>query len=500
MSTNSQVIIIDFTEEEIAEMSEVTEMMHPGAAVSLEKETGTKEKKEKKEKVIKEKKEKIIKEKKEKPEVPACNICTESYNKTTHKMIECACGYQACASCVKRYLLQSVHQPHCMNCRKEWKMEFIQETLPASFLRDEYRAMRETILFEEEKTYLPALQSEAERQMKVDAIQRDMIELQRIRECNSEKEDQLVSTQRAIEKDISDRLNVKQRDLYKWETKRIEKNTKEMIMKCPMGECRGFLDASYVCGLCAVKVCKSCSKELVDGHECHADDVATVEELKRSTKPCPKCHCRIYKTDGCDQMFCIQCHTAFSWNTGQVETGVIHNPHYFEALRAGNIHDPRHRQDHGGCGPIPSFRHILRIIQRGATEEQQLYIQHLYQQCVHHRQVTLIQLAVRDDRDVDRIAYLKGALDEKKFKQRVYVAHQKEKRMVEERQILDSYVTIGEELFRTMRDDNMMEFLQQYNTLRQVTFTAIFSLDKKYQHKGMVSTNDIIEQSKNPYL
>jgi hypothetical protein len=36
----------------------------------------------------------------------------------------------------------------------------------------------------------------------------------------------------------------------------------------------------------------------------------------------------------CNQVFCVLCGTAFNWNTGEIEKGVIHNPHaarYFEA-------------------------------------------------------------------------------------------------------------------------------------------------------------------------
>ena len=45
----------------------------------------------------------------------------------------------------------------------------------------------------------------------------------------------------------------------------------------------------------------------------------------------------------CDQMYCTVCHTPFSWKTGKIVTGVIHNPHYYDWQRSQN----------GGVAPRP---------------------------------------------------------------------------------------------------------------------------------------------------
>lgn len=377
---------------------------------------------------------------------------------------------------------------------------------PKTFLRDEYRKMRETILFEEEKTYLPPLQAEAERILTLAKLEKEERAVQKRVAENHANEDQMVRDQRIKQRALDTELSVLYTRMGELRYRRRAANTevKKFVMKCTVGECRGFLSEKYVCGLCTTAICKDCHAVLPEAssaddaspsppaHVCDPNEVATITELNRSTKPCPKCHVRIFKTEGCDQMFCISCHTAFSWRTGEVELGVIHNPHYFQALREGNIQDPRHRQDHGGCGPMPSY-HVIYAITRSLTSllDRKL-IETYYQQFLHHRQVTLVDLAHREDRTRERIKYLIGEVDEKTFKQKLYVSHQHSLRKREERQIIDSYVTIGEELFRMLTFDNHAQMLAQMNTLRDVTYKAIHELDNKYQHAGRIRAKELL--------
>jgi hypothetical protein len=96
-----------------------------------------------------------------------------------------------------------------------------------------------------------------------------------------------------------------------------------------------------------------CNEECEDSHVCDPDVVKTMKLINRDTKPCPKCSTMIHKIDGCAQMWCTTCQTAFDWRTGKVETGRIHNPHYFEFKSK--------TREHGDipCGGRPSYRELI---------------------------------------------------------------------------------------------------------------------------------------------
>ena len=100
---------------------------------------------------------------------------------------------------------------------------------------------------------------------------------------------------------------------------------------CIKEDCRGYLSSENRCGICNTEVCDKCMILKEDEHKCNNDDIETAKSIKENTKPCPKCNVRIYKSEGCDQMWCVNCHTTFSWTTNQINNGeVIHNPHYIE--------------------------------------------------------------------------------------------------------------------------------------------------------------------------
>jgi hypothetical protein len=118
------------------------------------------------------------------------------------------------------------------------------------------------------------------------------------------------------------------------------KDSEKCQRPCPVNECKGYLSTAWKCGMCETWVCPDCGNVKGDKndeeHVCDENDKMTLLMLKKDTKPCPGCYKPIHKTEGCDQMFCVQCHTAFSWNTGKKVNGVIHNPHYYEMQRAAN--------------------------------------------------------------------------------------------------------------------------------------------------------------------
>ena len=92
----------------------------------------------------------------------------------------------------------------------------------------------------------------------------------------------------------------------------------------------------------------------------------------------------------CDQMFCTNCNTGFSWRTGRIETN-IHNPHYFEWLRrtGGNVdRNPNEVQ----CGQEITSRFSRDLVMRIRNRRDEIESQNLNNNNNNETEEALLEL------------------------------------------------------------------------------------------------------------
>jgi hypothetical protein len=257
-----------------------------------------------------------------KVELPTCPICIENYNKSSRALVKCEyCPFEACSECCRHYLLQE-NDPVCMSgdCNRQWTPEFLSNHVSKKFVNTEYKNHCEKVLFDKQRALLPSTQ-----QLVENILKREDYQL-KIRAA-----DEVVNAARIAMHRI-------QNEYYRFTNTGVAGQERAVFTRaCPNSECRGFLSSQWKCGLCNKWCCNLCHEvkgmERDCEHTCDPNNVATATLLNSDTKPCPKCGEGIFKIDGCDQIWCTQCQTAFSWRTGKVETGAVHNPHYYEWMR-----------------------------------------------------------------------------------------------------------------------------------------------------------------------
>jgi hypothetical protein len=281
-------------------------------------------------------------------------VCCEKLNKVNHKRVDCPfCDLTSCRSCSQRYILSSFEDPHCMGCKTTWNREFIDSFCTGIFRNRDLKNHRENVLLEREKALMPSTQPEVERILKIKRMHRiireqkeNLIFLHNRYEISGVDE---VGEQIRALYDVMERTH---RELARLRNMSGYTVTKTFTRQCPLEVCKGFLNEDWYCGLCERQFCRDCNELLTDTHECDPGVVETMKLLNRDSKSCPKCGMVIHKLNGCSQMWCIGCHTAFDWRTGEIVTGRVHNPHYIEFRRNGML-----SREHGDipCGGIPSF-------------------------------------------------------------------------------------------------------------------------------------------------
>lgn len=285
-----------------------------------------------------------------------CDCCCEAFTKSQRKRIECSCDFTYCTKCLKHFLLDNGSNPTCMNCNKLLDRKFLCDMLGTNWVNTVYQQHITKFLYDTEISKLPSAQPKAQNIIKSKNIDKEIHNLQK--EIDKLKQQQ---QQKKLEK----------RNLLKNPIEKIQ-----FIKKCPADGCNGSLSTSWKCGMCLQFSCPKCHEVIgLDKnveHVCDENSLASVEEIKKTTRNCPGCGAATFKISGCDQMFCTVpgCETAFSFRTGRKQTGIIHNPHYFQmraqGLLGANTRTPGDRI----CGGPPDYAVINYICDLINIDEQ----------------------------------------------------------------------------------------------------------------------------------
>ena len=344
-----------------------------------------------------------------------CSICCEKFNKTSRFKINCkSCESNnetfACRTCAKRYILDNNQPASCMVCNINWDTESLCEYFPKCFINKELKEHTENYLLEKQIALLPSTQTHAEWLKKVRELNRKEYDLK-------QKKKKLNEEMKEITKEIQE-VQYELINLRTTDNNTNDDNKKVFTIKCPVESCNGFLDKKYNCGICENAICKDCMEIKEEEHVCNEEKKETVKFLKKDTKGCPTCGQLIYKIDGCDQMYCIKCHTAFSWKTGKTENGTVHNPEYYRWMRENGKEIPRNPLDivNNGCNNnLPRLEFFLRFIRYYFpiyySKDQNVNLDHIItiKLCNMHR-------LIHHAEHLNNIFNLKNNLNDKVFK------------------------------------------------------------------------------------
>ena len=332
-----------------------------------------------------------------------CQICCSK----TSRLITCPnCSFGSCTRCTKTYLESSIQdRALCCNCKIPWDDAFLVDSLSQSWFLGDYRKTRKAILCERQKALFPATMVHMEeRRKRVEHLEK----INELKQRLSEAKNHVYH----LEQQIDDMYDTLPRMRYVQSSQAHKR-----YFRCSTADCKGFFSSdNHVCAVCNQSTCYTCLQAKTGPeHECDPEHVASAETLKKATVACPSCHVRIQKSEGCDQMFCTQCMTAFSYRTGEIVTGVIHNPHYYQMMHRMNR--PAREPGDVPCGGFPEPRRM------NLTAAQQMHHNDRIRILNHVTVVELPGLVVpqgdRPEYIENRVKFMANEISEEEFAKRI---------------------------------------------------------------------------------
>jgi hypothetical protein len=221
--------------------------------------------------------------------------------------------------------------------------------------------------------------------------------------------------------------------------------------------------------------------------------VESAKLIKKETRNCPSCAIPIFKIEGCDQMWCTQCHIAFSWKSGLRVNGVVHNPHFYQWQRAGGGAAPIQTPGAQACGGLPGLWNFRRQLNRAMSGDPYTgnkiseSILQLHQGCGHFQHWELNRLrragqGVADNTGL-RIQYLCKEITEKKLMQKIQQRDKMREKKLAQLQVYELLNTI----FLENLNDIQQLLLAEAHTKADIIKTCRTNLERC--HKVRIYSN-----------
>jgi superfamily II DNA or RNA helicase len=217
-----------------------------------------------------------------------CTICyTECKETSRLKKIECNnCNYIVCSACQKNY-----GKLECSSCHVLFDKKFGYEKLGKTFVNNNIK-----------QNELKEIMIQQRKELETIA---PLVEWTKI--CNLIKANANKAGVHVVY--YNNQGIVVNRGLP---TKPSRSIPIHKTINCPLKTCVGVVIRGE-CNFCHASVCNDCECIMEGKHKCDPNILKNVQEIKESTKHCPRCNTLIHKTEGCDHMQCTYCGTHFSY-------------------------------------------------------------------------------------------------------------------------------------------------------------------------------------------
>lgn len=152
----------------------------------------------------------------------------------------------------------------------------------------------------------------------------------------------------------------------------------------------------------------------------------------------------------CDQMWCTQCKTPFSWKTGMIETGNIHNPHYWQYLQKEG-RDLDQVREMNGLRRANNCENVVQNMSYDFLNE--LKYLEICRLLLHIQGVDvrkyITENYIEENREL-RKEFLTGKIDETKFKKTLQMRQKKTEFKDEVRQLLVMFHDVARDTLKKL--------------------------------------------------